>query len=134
MKEIEGVALRKKIDNLYETNVALRALLAEAREALKMIQEGCEEDMRLGILSGGIATYEAEARAVLAKLEKGWQVNRDNADNTPYFNWAINEIVQIPIKNNLHADRYDTDTEHVIHLWDDEGNSFDFRCPREAFV
>jgi hypothetical protein len=62
-------------------------------------------------------------------------LNWDNQiDNTPYFNWAINNMKNIPIQNMLHADRYDTDTQHVIHLWNDKGESFDFACPRQEFV
>ncbi len=54
--------------------------------------------------------------------------------NERIFNWAINLMTQIPIGNFYHADRYDTDTEHIIHLWDEKGNSYDFRCPRSSVL
>jgi hypothetical protein len=36
----------------------------------------------------------------------------------------------IPNKNFYHADKYNTDNEAVIHLWDDDGHSYDVRIPR----
>lgn len=55
-------------------------------------------------------------------------------DSSPYFNWVINIMKQIPIQKYLRANRYDTDEEHVLYLWNDAGKSFYFRCPREEFV
>lgn len=37
------------------------------------------------------------------------------------------EFLSIPIGNFYHADRYDTDDYHVLHLWDDNENSFDIK-------
>jgi len=41
------------------------------------------------------------------------------------------QVKAIPEQNFLHADRYDTDTDHTVHLWDDKGNSYDIRVPKE---
>lgn len=31
-----------------------------------------------------------------------------------------------------HANRYDTDDRHVLHLWDDEGRGFDIRRRKDV--
>jgi len=41
------------------------------------------------------------------------------------------QIKAIPEQNFLHADRYDTDTDHVLHVWDDKEHSYDIRVPKE---
>lgn len=56
-----------------------------------------------------------------------------NVSNKDVFNWAINFLEQIPV-GVYSAGVYKTDTTHVIHLWDENGNSFDFICPRAEFV
>ena len=43
----------------------------------------------------------------------------------------IEQIKAIPKKSFYHADRYDTDDEYVLHLWDD-GNSYDIRIPKNG--
>jgi hypothetical protein len=40
------------------------------------------------------------------------------------------QFANIPQKNFYHADRYDTDDEFVLHLWDDDGNSYDVRIKK----
>ena len=37
------------------------------------------------------------------------------------------EMLDIPQKNFYHADRYDTDDKHVLHLWTDDENFFDIQ-------
>lgn len=36
-----------------------------------------------------------------------------------------NEIKNIPLANFYKADRYDTEDKHVLHLWDEDGQSYD---------
>lgn len=38
---------------------------------------------------------------------------------------AREELLQIPISTSYHANRYDTDDQHKLHVWDDYGHSFD---------
>jgi len=42
------------------------------------------------------------------------------------------QMKNIPM-GTLNANRYDTDTEHVLHVWVD-GNSFDIRVPKKEFL
>lgn len=40
------------------------------------------------------------------------------------------QMEAIPQKTFYRTDRYDTDDEYVLHLWDDNGNSFDIRISK----
>ena len=39
------------------------------------------------------------------------------------------DMVFIPCANFYNADRYNTDNEYVLHLWDGRGNCFDIQIP-----
>lgn len=58
----------------------------------------------------------------------------EDGDYVKFTDVKINSIIEqmkkIPQKNFFHADRYDTDDEYVLHLWD-EGNSYDIRIPKK---
>ncbi len=43
---------------------------------------------------------------------------------------SLEQIKAIPQNNALHANRYDTDDTHVLHVWDDAGNSYDITYPK----
>lgn len=44
----------------------------------------------------------------------------------------VEQLEKIPIQNFYWCDRYDTDTEFVLHLWDSDGNSYDVRIPKRT--
>ena len=67
----------------------------------------------------------------------------DTEDHCPSCGWVktkkknkINleqQLKNIPMGNFYNADRYDTDNEMVLHLWDKKDeNSFDIRIPKHA--
>lgn len=41
------------------------------------------------------------------------------------------QLAKIPQGAEYLANRYDTDDEHVLHLWDGKGHSFDLRVKKE---
>jgi len=44
------------------------------------------------------------------------------------------QLIRIPQSQGLKlltANRYDTHDEYVLHLWDDEGHSYDLRVKKE---
>jgi len=41
------------------------------------------------------------------------------------------QLVKVPTGAEYHANRYDTDDEHVLHLCDEKGRSFDLRVRKE---
>lgn len=41
------------------------------------------------------------------------------------------QILSIPIGTEYSANRYDTDNEHKLHLWDNKGNSFDISFKKQ---
>lgn len=41
------------------------------------------------------------------------------------------QLEKIPQQNGLHADRYDDDKHHILHIWSDEGESFDIVAPKK---
>lgn len=40
-------------------------------------------------------------------------------------------LLAVPRQVGIGWNRYDTDDEHVLHLWTDQGESFDIRVPSE---
>ncbi len=44
------------------------------------------------------------------------------------------QLEKIPKKNFLHADRYDDDLHHILHIWDDEGNSYDIVSRKDGGI
>lgn len=40
------------------------------------------------------------------------------------------QVCELPMGLFVGADRYDTDDEHVLHLWDAAGLSYDVRWPK----
>ncbi len=41
------------------------------------------------------------------------------------------QIEKIPISGDYFANRYDTDNTLTLHIWDNEGNSYDIIVPKE---
>jgi len=41
------------------------------------------------------------------------------------------QLQRVPPGAEYHANRYDTEDEHVIHLWDEKGRSYDLRVRKE---
>lgn len=41
------------------------------------------------------------------------------------------QLGQLPLTTFVGANRYDTDDEHVLHLWTSDGQSFDIRWLRD---
>jgi hypothetical protein len=44
------------------------------------------------------------------------------------------QLEKIPCTNFLHADRYDDAKHHILHIWDDAGNSYDIVASREGKI
>lgn len=40
------------------------------------------------------------------------------------------QLLKIPQSTEYRANRYDTDDEYVLHLWNDKGNSYDIRIKK----
>jgi hypothetical protein len=68
--------------------------------------------------------YIAECMKELSEYESPLSITISEIPN------CLEQILNIPQQNFLHADRYDTDDEHTIHLWNDGGESFDIRVPK----
>lgn len=41
------------------------------------------------------------------------------------------QLEEIPVNSFFNASRYDDDNYHILHLWDDEGNSYDIVAKKE---
>lgn len=42
------------------------------------------------------------------------------------------QLQKIPQRNFYQANRYDTDTKHTLHLWDDDGDSYDIIVSKDV--
>ena len=40
------------------------------------------------------------------------------------------QLQNIPEGSEYHANRYDTDTSHKLHIWDNKGNSYDIEVSK----
>lgn len=41
------------------------------------------------------------------------------------------QLAKVPIGAEYNANRYDTDDEHVLHLYDEKGQCYDLRVKKE---
>jgi hypothetical protein len=65
------------------------------------------------------------------ELETALGAEGEARRRVPRHSFALRSlIVQIPHGTAYHANRYDTDDEHVLKVWDDAGHSYDLRLPK----
>lgn len=41
------------------------------------------------------------------------------------------QISRLPMRTDYQANRYDTDNETILHLWDSDGHSYDVRFTKQ---
>lgn len=73
-----------------------------------------------------------DAVCQLAKLADNAIFEIDSEGEHRSFHIVGEQLRNIPM-GELRANRYDTDTLHVIHLWRDEA-SYDVNVPRQEFL
>jgi hypothetical protein len=144
---VELARLRKENEQLEATVENLKGMLSsdphltatkEQREAwrLSAIRYSNKleaENTRLRAYSDNLEGELAAEVSQSMKLRAENAKLREAGDDGFYQGLltVADQMKAIPNGNFYHADRYDTDDTHVIHLWDDNGHSFDIRVPQE---